>query len=148
MQFSLRTLFILTAIICVYCGVLNAPQFIALPLFCALAWLSPAYWIAGVIYARDSRRAFFIGGLAGGAVPFLALVFYSLAVGFDFFDRWGSRNYFGRNSFGETQLINLIASLFIFAPVVLAFAGGWLSLAVFHSLQPPKQVPRATSPFQ
>src|SRR6185436_17943236 len=55
MQFRLRTLFILTAIVCVYFGVLNAPPFIAIPLYCAIVWLTPAYWIAGVIYAREAR---------------------------------------------------------------------------------------------
>ncbi|MGI8978179.1 MAG: hypothetical protein ACR2FY_03025 [Pirellulaceae bacterium] len=148
MQFRLRTLFILTAVICVYCGVLNAPLFIAMPLFCAIAWVTPAYWIAGVIYARDARRAFFIGGLAGGTVPFLALVFWSLAMGIDFFDGWGYRNY-GRGVFsGETQLMNMLASLVIFAPVVLAFVGGWISLAVYYGLQPPKPVPPPLSPFR
>lgn len=145
MQFSLRTLFILTAIVCVYCGILNAPVFIAFPLFCALVWLTPAYWIAGVIYAREARRAFFIGGLAAGAVPFVALVFCSLVMAVDGPWRW-SRSY-GRYEFGETQLINMIASLFIFAPVALAFLGGWISLFVYHSLQPPRPVPPPVSPF-
>ncbi len=146
MQFRLRTLFILTAIICVYCGVLNAPTIIAIPLYCAVTWLTPAYWIAGVIYARDAKRAFFIGGLAGGAVPFVAQVFWSVVLAVDGPWPWrygGS----GRYEIGETQLINLIASLFIFAPVVLAFIGGWISLAVYHGLQPPKPVPSPASPF-
>ena len=147
MQFRLRSLFILTAIICVYCGMLNAPPAIAIPLFCAVAWLTPAYWIAGVIYARAAKRAFFIGGLAGGAVPFLALVFYSLAAGFDMFDRLPYRA-FGRGGFGDTQLFNLTVSSFIFAPVVLAYIGGWVSWAVYQSLQPPNPVPPPTSPFQ
>ena len=145
MQFRLRTLFIITAVICVYCGVLNAPQFISFPLFSVVVWLTPAYWIAGVIYARDAKRAFFIGGLVGGAVPFLGLVFWSLAMAVDGPFRWG-RNY-GRYEMGEAQLLNLIASLFIFAPVVLAFLGGWISLAVYRSLQPPKPVPPPRSPF-
>ncbi len=145
MQFRLRTLFIITAIVCVYCSILNAPVFIAFPLFCAFVWLTPAYWIAGVIYAREAKRAFFIGGLAAGAVPFIALVFCSLVMAVDGPWRW-SRGY-GRYEFGETQLINMICSLFIFAPVVLAFLGGWISLAVYRSMQPPKPVPPAASPF-
>src|SRR5687768_14394060 len=135
MQFSLRTLFIITGVICVYCGILNAPQFIAIPLFCAIVWLMPAYWIAGVIYAREGRRAFFIGGLAAGAVPFAAMALFSIVMILDDGPwRWG-RN-FGRYELGETQMINLIASLMIFAPVLLAFFGGWISRAVYFSLQP------------
>ena len=148
MQFRLITLFIITGIVCVYCGLLNAPSFIALPLFCAVTWLSPAYWISGVIYTREARRAFFIGGLASGAIPFLGLVFYSLAMVFDGWGPWGYRNGFGRNGFGETLFINFFASLFIFSPVVMAFLGGWISMAVYFSAQPRKPVPPPASPFR
>lgn len=147
MQFRLITLFIITGIVCVYCSILNAPPFIALPLFCAVVWLSPAYWVSGVIYTREARRAFFVGGLAGGAIPFLGLVFYSLAMVIDGWGPWGFRNNWGRNRFGETQLINFFASLLIFAPVVMAFIGGWISMAVYSSAQPPKPVPPPASPF-
>jgi len=127
MQFRLRTLFLLTAAVCVFCGVINAPPFIAIPLFFAAVWITPAYWVAGVIYGREGWRAFFIGGLASGAAPFLVLTLYTVSMGM-----WGWRfsdwsiNDFG-GIYGQYQLTNLIASLFIFAPVVLAFIGGWLS---------------------
>jgi hypothetical protein len=149
MQFRLRSLFILTALICVYLGVLNAPSQIALPLFCAAVWVTPAYWIAGVIYARDARRAFFIGGLAAGTAPFLVLL---SAFGFRMGDPWG----WGYQPYqvGETQMINMVLSLFVFAPVVLAYLGGWIALAVYHSLQPSPSVPhvapgasRVSGPF-
>src|SRR5436190_18875695 len=138
MQFRLITLFIITAVVCVYCGILHAPPFIAIPIFCAIAWISPAYWVTGVIYAREARRAFFIGGISGGAIPFVALIFYSIAMIFDGWGPWGYRNYNsnGGGPFGEWQLMNLFASLFIFAPVVLAFFAGWLAMAVYFSLQP------------
>jgi len=147
MQFRLRTLFILTAIVCVYFGVLNAPPFIAIPLYCAIVWLTPAYWIAGVIYAREARRAFFVGGLAAGTLPFFILIYYSLNVVFDGWGPWGYRNYGGRGFYGEYQLMNLVASLFIFAPVVLAIVGGWISWAVYYGVQPPRPVSPPTSPF-
>lgn len=148
MQFSLRTLFIITAVVCVYCGILNAPPFIAIPLLCAVVWLTPAYWIAGVIYGREARRAFFIGGLASGTIPFFVLVFYSFAVVFDGPGPWGYRNYGGRGFYGEYQLMNLIASLLILAPVLLAFFGGWISLGVYYGMQPPRPAPPLASPFR
>jgi hypothetical protein len=140
MQFRLRSLFILTALICVYLGVLNAPSQIALPLFCAAVWVTPAYWIAGVIYARDARRAFFIGGLAAGAAPFLVLL---SAFGFRMGDPWG----WGYQPYqvGETQAINMVLSLFVFAPVLLAFIGGWIALAMYHNLQPSPSVRNVAS---
>lgn len=143
MQFRLITLFIVTGLVCVYCGVLNAPPFIAIPLFGAIAWVSPAYWVSGVIYTREARRAFFIGGLASGAIPFLGLVFCSLAF---VLDGWRYRNW-GRNNFGDNLLMNFFASLLIFAPVIMAYVGGWISMAVYYSAQPPKPVPPPASPF-
>ena len=149
MQFRLRTLSVLIAFIffLIYCGVLNAPSSIAIPVFCVIVWLTPAYWIAGVIYARDARRAFFIGGLASGAVPFLALVCYSVIGAFEGWGSWGYGGY-RRSVFGEIQRQNLIASLFIFAPVMLSFIGGCLSMAVYFALQPPSPVPPFASPFR
>ncbi|MFN0022002.1 MAG: hypothetical protein ACKVP0_27455 [Pirellulaceae bacterium] len=148
MQFRLITLFIITGIVCVYCAVLNLPAVIAFPLFCAVAWLSPAYFISGVIYMREARRAFFIGGLASGALPFLGLALYSLGVVFDGRGPWGYRGGWGRTGFGETQLVNLFASLVIFSPVIMAFFGGWVSMAVYYSAQPKKPVPPPASPFR
>jgi hypothetical protein len=147
MQFRLRTLFLLTAAVCVFCGVINAPPFIAIPLFFAAVWITPAYWVAGVIYGREGWRAFFIGGLASGAAPFLVLTLYTVSMGM-----WGWRfsdwsiNDFG-GIYGQYQLTNLIASLFIFAPVVLAFIGGWLSMWVYYGLKTPSPQPKLQSPF-
>jgi hypothetical protein len=148
MQFRLITLFIITGIVCVYCAVLNLPAVITFPLFCAVTWLSPAYFISGVIYTREARRAFFIGGLASGALPFLGEVFYCLAVAFDGWGPWGFRGGWGRTGFGETQLINLFASLVIFSPVIMAFLGGWVAMAVYYSAQPKRPVPPSASPFR
>jgi hypothetical protein len=147
MQFRLITLFIITGAVCVYLGILNAPPVIALPLFCAVVWLSPAYWVAGVIYSREARRAFFIGGLSAGAIPFLAMVFYSLVLLLDGPGPWGFRSSWGRGGFGQSQLINFFASLFIFAPLATAYVGGWISKYVYYSAQPPKPVASPASPF-
>ncbi|WP_425614776.1 hypothetical protein NA78x_004655 [Anatilimnocola sp. NA78] len=131
MQFRLRTLFILMAIVCVYCAVLNLPPPIAIPLFCSIGWISPAYWVTGVVYARGATRAFFIGGISGGAVPLVALVFVSIVMIFDGPWRWGR----SMNGWGEQQLFNLLFSLLALAPVALAFASAWIAYAVYHSLQ-------------
>lgn len=146
MQFRLRSLMIVMAIICIYCGILNAPPFIAIPIYCSVVWLTPAYWIAGVIYAREAKRAFFIGGLAAGTIPFAVLSFFMLAMVMD--GPWGYWRFGNGVSFGEYQLINLFASLVIFAPVVLAFIGGWISYAVYLSVQRPKPSPPPRSPFE
>jgi hypothetical protein len=145
MQFHLRTLMIVMAAICLYCAILNAPPFVAMPIYCSIVWLSPAYWITGIIYGREGKRAFFIGGVASGSVPFFALVFIGLAFMLD--GPWGFWRYGGRGFFGEYQLINLFSSLFIFAPLALAFLGAWIAYWVYQSLQPPKPAPAPRSPF-
>lgn len=137
MQFRLRSLFILTAAVAVFCGIITAPWFLAIPLLCALSCLWPAYWIAGVIYARDSRRAFFIGGIAAGALPYIVLAVFIIAAAFDEFDMF---RFTRRRGYTENLLTNLFAAGIVLTPTVLAFLGGWIALAVYRSLQPPKPV--------
>src|SRR5687767_8026567 len=133
MQFRLRTLLMLMAAICVYLGLLNAPPIIAFPIYCAIAWVAPAYWIVGVIYARGAERAYYIGGLSAGAVPFIAMLFCSVVMVFDGPWRW---NRWVEFEWGETHFFNLICSVLIFTPLVIAFLGGWVGHAVYRSLQP------------
>ncbi len=131
MQYRLSTLLIIMALAGVYFGILNMPTFIAGFLFFAVALVSPAYWVTGMIYARNERRAFFIGGIAGGAVPYLVLGIFGLVLTFDGPWRWGLNRY----QFGETQMINMMLSAFIFSPLLLAFAGAWLGMLLYRSLQ-------------
>ena len=149
MHYRLRTMTLLLVLVCVpiYGCALYAPSSIAIAVYCVMAWLMPAYWIAGVIYGRDFRRAFFIGGLAGGAVPFLMMVAYTVMLASSGWGSWGHGGYV-RDGFGESMLQNLVVSLFIFAPVLLSVLGGFLSLAVYFALQPRSRVPPPTSPFQ
>src|SRR5688500_8840527 len=127
MQFRLRSLFIFMALVCVYLGVVNMPTFFAFPLFCAVVLVSPAYWVTGAIYARDQRRAFFIGALAAGVLPYLILAYNAQFLIF----RGGPWGWDYR--FGETQLANVFVSLFVFAPPLIAYLGGWIALAVYRS---------------
>lgn len=144
MQFQLRTLFILTAVFCVYMGLLNAPMFITIPVFCMVSWMMPAYWIAGVVYARGPKRSFYIGGLAAGATPFIAQGFYTLIAIIDGPWRW--RNWFsGRYDWSEIWLTNVTASLLLAAPHIVALCGAWLSYALYFSLRPTDESSRPTT---
>jgi hypothetical protein len=134
MQFQLRTLFILMAAVCVYLGMLNAPFIISIPLLCAVAWVMPAYWIAGLVYARGARRAYFLGGVAAGTSPQLVMIFYSIMVAMDGPWRWS--NWYQRYDWDETWFFNIVASIFLLGPLLIAFLGAWVSYAVYRSLQP------------
>ena len=146
MQFRLRTLFILTAVICVFCGLITAPPFVAIPVFCGVSLLAPAFWVPGIIYGRDARRAFFIGGICSGTVPYLVLVFFSLMFFENGWRSFGYRSY-NRGGLGEAQLLNLVSAIFIFSPAVMALFGGLLSTAVYRSLQPRGKPAPPASPF-
>jgi MFS family permease len=131
MQYRLSTLLIVMALFCVYFGILNMPTFIAVFLFFAVVLVSPAYWVTGLIFARNERRAFFIGGIAAGTIPFLILGCFGVVMVTDGPWRWG----FNRYEFGETQVVNMMLSVFISAPVLLAFAGAWVGKRVYRNLQ-------------
>jgi len=135
MQYRLSTLLIVTALIGIYLGILNMPTFIAVFIFFAAALVTPAYWVTGVIYARERRRAYFIGGIAAGAIPYLILVGFGLMIGMDVPWRWGRNRY----EFGETQIINMMLSGLILSPALLAFAGGWIGQRVYLGLQTTAQ---------
>lgn len=79
MQFRLLTVLILMAAVSVGCALLfAAPAWISIPALTLILWVSPAFWIAGVVYARGGRQAFFLGGLVAGAIPFLITSVYSM----------------------------------------------------------------------
>lgn len=131
MQYRLSTLLIVMFLIGVYLAILNMPTFIAVFLFFAAVLVTPAYWVTGAVYAREQRRAYFIGGIAAGAVPFLLLGYFGMMMSF----RGPGPFNFNRYQLGETQLLNMLMSVFVFSPALLAFAGGWIGQSVYHSLQ-------------
>jgi hypothetical protein len=131
MQYRLSTLLIVMALAGVYFGILNMPSFIAVFLFFAAVLVTPAYWVTGAVYARDQRRAFFIGGIAAGVVPYLLLGYFGMMSSMRGPWPWN----FNRYEFGETQLVNMMLSVFIFSPALLAFAGGWIGRTVYRTLK-------------
>src|SRR6185436_9594050 len=87
MQFRLRTLFIITAVVSVMCGLIfAAPPIVAIPVFCLILWICPAFWINGIIYGRGAWRPFFIGGVMAGIAPHLASLYYSIMLAVTLFD--------------------------------------------------------------
>jgi hypothetical protein len=143
MQFRLITLFIATAAVAVVCGLItSAPPVLAIPVFCVMLWLAPAFWIGGVVYARGIWRAFFIGGVAVGAIPYLTVVVYG-----SFLSLYWVGGVFGTSLGPDNRLVNLIAASIVFAPIVLALFGGWITMAVHVTFQPSLQG-TAGSPFK
>lgn len=79
MQFRLKTLFLLTTLAAAYFGLVFSPPLIVTLFLLTLAMLvSPAVWIAGAVYCRGGRQAFFLGGISAGALPFVLSLYYFL----------------------------------------------------------------------
>jgi hypothetical protein len=84
MQFRLRTLLaVITYLSVIFALVFAAPPVVAWPLLGLLLLVSPAVWIAGIVYGRGAWRAFFIGGTAAGIGPFVTTSLTALIYGVD-----------------------------------------------------------------
>jgi hypothetical protein len=143
MQFRLRSLFILTAVVSVMCGLIfAAPPIVAIPVFCMILWVCPAFWITGIIYGRGAWRPFFIGGVMAGIGPHLASLYYSImAVG----------SLFENNSWAELLqpghgLTNLLSAGMLLGSGPFALIGGWIGMGVYYAFQPtPSTQPSSPS---
>lgn len=135
MQFRLRSLFILTAVVSVMCGLIfAAPPIVAIPVFCLILWVCPAFWITGVIYGRGAWRPFFIGGVMAGIGPHLASLYYSILVVGSLFENssWAELLQPGH------ELKNLLSAGMLLGSGPFALLGGWTGMAVYYAFQLPK----------
>jgi hypothetical protein len=135
MQFRLRSLFILTAVVSVMCGLIfAAPPIVALPIFCLILWVCPAFWITGIVYGRGAWRPFFIGGVMAGIGPHLFSDYYSIMVAASLFE---SNSLKDLTVFGGA-LGNLPMAGMLLGSGPFALLGGWTGMAVYYAFQPPK----------
>lgn len=134
MQYSLLTLLVIMGLVCVFCASLNVPVYFAVPIYCCLTWLAPAYWVVGTIYTAGPRRAFYVGGLTATVAPYIVLIFMCVVFVVDGPWRWG-RSY----SWDDNLLTNLTAAFFLFTPVAATFLGGWLGYGVYFLVQTPQE---------
>lgn len=141
MQFRLRSLFILTAVASVLCGLIfAAPPIVALPIFCVILWVCPAFWITGMIYSRGAWRPFFIGGVMAGIGPHLAALWYSIMVVISLL---------GGDGIAElTPPLGGFTNIFMAAMLLgsgpFALLGGWTGMGVYYAFQPPASAPPMT----
>ena len=143
MQFRLRSLFLLTAAVSVLCGLIfAAPPIVAIPIFCLILWVCPAFWITGIIYGRGAWRPFFIGGTLAGLPPHLASLYYSIMVVVSLFEN---------NTLAELLqpghgLTNLLSAGMLLGSGPFALLGGWTGMGVYYAFQPEKKaLPSAPS---
>jgi hypothetical protein len=138
MQFTIRSLLVVTAIVSLLCGIVfAAPPIVAVPILCAILWICPAFWVNGIIFGRDGWRAFFVGGFMAGLVPHLVALYFSVmgvAVvisGEPLDDIIGGI---------ELPWPNLIIAAILLAPGLFAFSGGLTGVCTWWMLQPARSL--------
>lgn len=76
MRFRLIGMFVVVTLIAVLCGITFAlPLVASVSLLALLFLISPGIWISGAVFAKGSTRAFFLGGLIAGILPFTLVPF-------------------------------------------------------------------------
>jgi hypothetical protein len=127
MQFTLRTLIILTTFFAGMAAAFVGPALLYLAMLLLTHFLSPAIWITGCLFARGTRQVFFIGGFIAGLAPWIAVSIYSFLLVAQWDKAETLENY-------ENRLVLLICWL---SSGALAIAGGLLSAAMYRFyLQP------------
>jgi hypothetical protein len=139
MQFRLITLLVSITIFAVLFGLVVAvPPGISLPILTILLALSPSILITGVVYARGVQRAFFIGALAAGAVPYAFIAISCIWVVADILGdlRYSSmEGYWWRILLGrETPSISTSYALLLIMPAFISLIGGCVSAFVCYAL--------------
>jgi hypothetical protein len=140
MQFRLLSILIAITLLSVLCAVIFAmPGFISVPMLTLILWISPSLWITGAIYARGRKQAFFIGGLAAGAVPFVVSALYSATVAAaavieaDYDELWNPN----RN---DDRSAVIFLCLWLLVPGVCSVCGGVLGIFM-HWRNAPRPAP-------
>lgn len=140
MQFTIRSLLIVTAFVSILCGIVfAAPPIVAAPLLCAILWVCPAFWVNGIVYGRGVWRPFFIGGFMAGLVPHMMALYYSVVAVVMAFSGEGLDDLVAVTS----PFPNLIMSAILLSPGLFAFLGGLTGVCTYWLLQPAKVKPAA-----
>ncbi len=131
MQFQIRTLIVVIAVVAVLCALTFAtPRIIALPLLCSIVWILPSLWISGIVFGRGAWRSFFIGGAAAGSVPYLIAIYYSINVVLSLLSESDTYALYQLSSISEPWP-NLAISIVFLAPVIFAALGGLVGLGTY-----------------
>lgn len=132
MQFRLRTLWaVITYLSVIFALVFAAPPIIAWPLLGLLLLVSPAVWIAGIVYGRRAWRAFFIGGTAAGIGPFVTTSLIALMYGIEelplLFRNWISSS----PTSADDRSTAILVSCWLLSSGPIAMMGGLLGCLVY-----------------
>lgn len=134
MQFGLRTLFVVSTLVAIFCAIFFAlPLVVEIPILVLLILVAPSVWICGACFARQSWRAFFVGGIVASVGPHLALVFYGLTMGISVIDDLSSL--WEADSEYPIFLRLSIAGAFLF-PGFVAVIGGSCGALVYRWFGP------------
>lgn len=144
MQFRLRFLFaVVTYLSVILALVFAAPPIIAWPLLSLLLLVSPAVWIAGIVYARGAWRAFFIGGTAAGIGPFVTTSLITLMYAVDavppLVRDWSN----AAANIGD-RWTAILVSCFMLSSGPIAMLGGLLGCSIYWCFRSEPSVTRGS----
>ena len=141
-QFSLRTMFIVTTVVAVWCGGLFAPYALARYLTLTLWMLSvPVVLLVMVIYARGPLRTFAIGGLT----TTLPLVFchivlaYVIIAGASVALSSGTSDWSGFNVNDDSAESRFGPGVFCAVYTAVIFLFGFLAIGIRWIVEPSRQ---------
>jgi hypothetical protein len=139
-QFHIRTLLVVMVVVSMLCGVVFAASpLVAFPVLCVALWVSPSFWLCGILYARGAWRSFFIGGAAAGFVPHWIANYYSLRLtssvlsGPMFVDLPEVFYYLDAVALSP----NLMFAVVFLSPTVVAFVGGLVATWTYWTFYEP-----------
>jgi hypothetical protein len=143
-QFGLKTLMLGMTGIAVYFGIVSAmPIWIIGPLFTLAIAAVPGTLVAGIVYGRQSSRAFFIGALTSAAVPMIFAGGFLLISSFEWAEMM-DRNWGTYDAYNVELRIGY--SIALLGPFLPLFIGGFLARAIRQRLQP--EAPAVVTPVE
>jgi hypothetical protein len=139
MQFSLRTLFLVMLVVALVCGFFVAAPLALVGMVLAIVlWTCPAFWITAVVYSRGRWRPFFIGGMAAGLAPYLAVVFWSFPLTVevlgDVMDDFPP-SLADSDLLAIEPMVNIALTTIVLLPGFASLMGGLIALAVYRTFR-------------
>lgn len=127
MRFRISTILWITGIVAVFFGISFLAPFIVTAVTLGFSMcISPAAWVSGAAFARGTKRAFFVGGLASATVPHAISIYYMYMVMIGAFQNgWDSL----LNIASEDLMMARVSMVTIWlVPGIFAVSGGILAV--------------------
>jgi hypothetical protein len=144
MRFRLIGLFGFVTLVATLCGIVfGLPLIAAMVVLTFLLLVSPAVWINGAMFGQGDTRAFFLGGLLAGVLPFAAV---SVPVAYMAIVAAAGGGIFNAVDEQPDPLTFRLVMLGVWLlPGIISFAGGGLGWLTYRVVRPQSGAKAATA---